>query len=482
MDKTSNSARLRTIAGAAGALLIIGGSASAAIAAPLPEGAVAPLGMCTPDGGFPSIDGTTPAEPQIVDTGVNTYAGGDLTVGGGAAEAEGLVVVAGDLHVEKSFVVGIAIGSDMRPAPGDSMLQVGGDVTIVSGSTLNVGDFAVPGGAVSVGGTAPTAQISNAGAEIRTGIGADALDPYADFTDRVAAWSAGLAAEDANGAVSFSSGWAVLELTGTGVDELQVFEVTAQQLTTANEIRFSGIDPFAPVLVNVVGGPVTATASTYYYNGSVLTMTGPDDGNIAASILWNYTDADAVEIGGTGQAPGSILAPTATVDITANTNGRVYVGGDLTTRGQGNELHSYPWAGTCDDDEGGDADAAADADGAGADADADGAGADADGAGADADADGSDAAADAAGADADAAAEGVGTGADAGAADAAAGAGAEGVTTADAGSAASDGAADTTQGLATTGGELSPLVMSAAAALLIGGAALAVIRRRRLAD
>ena len=72
MHSSTFRARSRAIAGALGAVVLVGGLATAAQAAPLPETVSAPLGACTPDGGFPSIDGSTPAQPQVHDTGVNT--------------------------------------------------------------------------------------------------------------------------------------------------------------------------------------------------------------------------------------------------------------------------------------------------------------------------------------------------------------------------------------------------------------------------
>ncbi|MFF5623942.1 choice-of-anchor A family protein [Microbacterium sp. NPDC012755] len=502
----SNFARPKRAGGAAavaavGIAMIAGGAAPAAYAAPLPGGIGAPLGMCTPDGGFPWIDGSAPWQPQVHDAGINTYVGGDLTVTG-SAEAEGLVVVGGDMHIDRSFIVGIAIGSDIRPAPGETQLQVGGDVTTADGAVLHVGDTSNPGGAVRIGGSAAPGSIQNSGASLETGLTAPvALDPHGSFQSRVEGWSSALSDETANGVVTVQgAGWVDMELRGTGADELQVFDVTAEQLGSANAIYFRNIRPHAPIVVNVSGGAVSLKANAYDYNDLRapfgIAMTSPGDGDIAASILWNLEDATTATIGGSTQIPGSFLAPHADAEVIANTNGRMYVGGDLLASGGGNEMHAYPWSGTCGDDPDPGVDAGADADANGADA-----GADANGADAGADANGAAAGADANGADAGADANGVAAGADAGAdangvhADAGADGASAGVSTAADANAAASAAASATAAatgdasgahdgaLATTGGQASTWLIGGGAVVLLSGVVFFLAARaRRVAE
>ncbi|MBO9627672.1 MAG: choice-of-anchor A family protein [Microbacterium sp.] len=454
---------------AAGVTMIVGG-ASAAVAAPLPQGIDAPLGMCTPDGGFPWINGSTPEQPQVHDTGVNTYVGGDLTVTG-SAEAEGLLVVAGDMHIDRSFIVGIAIGSDIRPAPGETQLQVGGDVTAADGAVLHVGDLAQEGGEVRIGGSAADGIIKNGSAALRTGLTAPvAVDPYGDFGTRIQGWSSTLGTQPANGTVSVNGGgWVEMELRGNGVDELQVFDVTAAQLASANAIYFRGIHPYAPIVVNVTGQAVSMKANTYDYNDMRapfgIAMTSQGDGDIAASVLWNLQDATTATIGGSTQIPGSFLAPRADVEAIANTNGRMYVGGNLLASGAGNELHSYPWSGTCrvvvDPDPGTDTDTDADANGGGTDAGANGGGTDAGANGGGTDA----------GTDGDADVNGI-TGTDPGAGS---GTGAS----ADAGANGSGSGAGGP--LATTGGQAPLWLLGGGAAVVLAGIALVIVARARRA-
>lgn len=480
----SNFARPKRAGGAAavaavGIAMIAGGAAPAAFAAPLPGGIGAPLGMCTPDGGFPWIDGSAPWQPQVHDAGINTYVGGDFTVTG-SAEAEGLVVVGGDMHIDRSFIVGIAIGSDIRPAPGETQLQVGGDVTTADGAVLHVGDTSNPGGAVRIGGSAAPGSIQNSGAPLETGLTAPvALDPHGSFQSRVEGWSSVLSGETANGVVTVQgTGWVDMELRGTGADELQVFDVTAEQLGSANAIYFRNIRPHAPIVVNVSGGAVSLKANAYDYNDLRapfgIAMTSPGDGDIAASILWNLEDATTATIGGSTQIPGSFLAPHADAEVIANTNGRMYVGGDLLASGGGNEMHAYPWSGTCGDDPDPGVDADADADANGADA-----GADANGADAGADASGADAGADANGVHADAGADGASAGVSAAADANAAASAAASATAAANGDArgAHDGA------LAITGGQASTWLIGGGAVVLLGGVVLFLAARaRRLAE
>lgn len=213
----STFARPKRAAGAAGAAvvgiaMIIGGAAPSAFAAPLPDSVNAPLGMCTPAGGFPAFDPTNiPNPPVVEDAGPNVYVGGDFRAstadGGRPAEVEGLLVVAGDATFDKSFNVGVAIGSNVRPAAGDPMLRVGGDVDITDPTaSLNVGTGYTtgnaPGGTVHVGGgfTPSTDQISNNDALIETNIGATAaLDTYAGFDAQLDGYSTSLDALTANG-------------------------------------------------------------------------------------------------------------------------------------------------------------------------------------------------------------------------------------------------------------------------------------------
>src|SRR5699024_1586371 len=69
-------------------------------------------------------------------------------------------------------------------------------------------------------------------------------------------------------------------------------------------------------------------------------------GNASSRILWNFSEVSELSLGGTSQFIGSVVAPKANADITASTNGRVYVGGNLRTHGNGNEQHAYPWIGS----------------------------------------------------------------------------------------------------------------------------------------
>ncbi|WP_312347903.1 choice-of-anchor A family protein [Actinomyces sp.] len=90
-----------------------------------------------------------------------------------------------------------------------------------------------------------------------------------------------------------------LIFTGNGLDgHVEVFSVTADQLTTGGTPNFVDVG-----------------------------------------------DATTLDISGTTQFMGSILAPNASAGITPNTNGRLFVGGDLTVSSKGQEHHSFPWIG-----------------------------------------------------------------------------------------------------------------------------------------
>lgn len=100
------------------------------------------------------------------------------------------------------------------------------------------------------------------------------------------------------------------------------------------------------MLVNVYG--TTRNISTYM--GSL-----PQSG-LREHLLWNFPDATAIGLKGTGQFQGSVLigqqSSLATVAI-SGTNGRFYSAGSLTHTSEGEsggqELHAYPFEGDLPD-------------------------------------------------------------------------------------------------------------------------------------
>src|SRR5699024_4830857 len=135
-----------------------------------PAHAAEPSPQCPAPGEFPDLQNY----PTFTDNNVNVYVGGDYTATGGAAESEGLLVVAGSATIEngKTFNVGRAgVGSGISPTPGSPMLRVGAGLTIGAGTTVDVGSGLTGGGGALVGGDVTgEGTLQTNGAESASGI------------------------------------------------------------------------------------------------------------------------------------------------------------------------------------------------------------------------------------------------------------------------------------------------------------------------
>ncbi|WP_329284583.1 choice-of-anchor A family protein [Streptomyces sp. NBC_00691] len=332
--------------------LMLGPSASVALAAPLPGG----LGPCVPGDcpdEFPEINNLDIAGR---DKAINIFVGNDFLVRGRAAEAEGRVVVLDDFDQNKDAAAGgtynlgiVGVGSRVPPPDGSDFLTTGGGVTVAAGQTLDT-----KGGIVAEQGI-----VRHAGPVSGTVTGtlvedANAVVPYAGLRDRLTAASRCYARVD--GQPRTPTGTAVNQggqtlFTGDGTSQLQVFNVDFD-LTTATGaqqgIVFANIPDTATVLVNVTGD--NRRLSTY--SGGIDDDTDPLNA-YRERLLWNFPDATTVDLSGTGQFQGSFLignqASTATVTL-PGINGRFFTTGSLThtsaaSGGGGQEFHAYPFNG-----------------------------------------------------------------------------------------------------------------------------------------
>ncbi|MEV7169731.1 choice-of-anchor A family protein [Streptomyces sp. NPDC093224] len=296
--------------------------------------------------------------PRFTDSNVALYAGGNYTADGGTAEAEGLVVVRGNATFAKTsggvFNIGrVGAGSGILPPSGSVMLAVGGDLEIAKATTVDVGHGLTAGprygGSVQVGGKiSEHGTLETNGGSRTSGSGLRvALSPYDAFGDTVRTESASLAALKPTG-TSVRSGQTVTFKGGENTPGPQVFEITAKDLDGASTFQFASIPEADAVVVNVTGGQSVGIAPLAVgFNGDrVDVYDSARFGQAASRILYNFRDSTAVNLTGGGNFMGSILAPGASADITASTNGRLYVGGNLRTHGSGNETHNYPWTGS----------------------------------------------------------------------------------------------------------------------------------------
>ncbi|MEU8136208.1 choice-of-anchor A family protein [Streptodolium elevatio] len=296
--------------------------------------------------------------PRFTDNNVALYAGGDYTVDGGAAEAEGLLVVNGRATFAKSpagvFNVGrVGAGSGILPTSGSVMLAVGGDLSIAEGTRLDVGSglTAGPGygGSVQVGGSLDAAGelVTNGGASPSRMGAAKAIDPHGGFDGTLRTESASLGALEPTGTAVRTGTSVTFKSTAASIGNIQVFSTSAAELDGTSTFAFEDVPANSSVLINVTGNrAVSISPLSVEFNGNrVDTYSSPEYGPAASRILYNFRESTSLTLSGGGNFIGSILAPHASVDLTASTNGRLYVGGNVKMHGTGNESHNYPWNG-----------------------------------------------------------------------------------------------------------------------------------------
>ncbi|WP_393060418.1 choice-of-anchor A family protein [Streptomyces sp. LN549] len=335
---------------AATAAAMVGAFAPTAAADPLPGG----LGPCLGNNCPPTWPDSNSGPVTYHDSNINIFVGGDYLVREAAAEAEGKIATLGRFDMTKRdgaseiYNVGVAgVGSRVPPPNGSDYLTVGGDLTVQSGKRLlaEEGDnHGVVRYAQGLTGTVIPAPVHDA----------DATDPYTALRDQLTAASHCYAYDDnedhrrpTTGTTRNSGSETVF--TGDGTSALQVFAVDADMATAAGGqqgIVFNGVPDGATVLVNVYGS--TRNISTYM--GSL-----PQSG-LREHLMWNFPDATAIGLKGTGQFQGSVLigqqSSMATLAM-SGTNGRFYSAGSLTHTSEGEsggqELHAYPFDGDLPD-------------------------------------------------------------------------------------------------------------------------------------
>lgn len=330
----------------AAAAAMVGAIVPSAAAEPLPGG----LGPCLGDACPPAWPEPNNGPVTHHDSNINIFVGGDYLVREAAAEAEGKIVTLGrfDMNKRESASqicnVGVAgVGSRVPPPNGSDYLTVGGDLTIESGKRLLAeegSNHGVVRHAQGLSGTVIPAAVHDAGAAA----------PYTALRDQLSAASHCYAYDDnedhrrpATGTVEKDGSENVF--TGDGSSALQVLAVDADLATAAGGqegIVYRGVPDGATVLVNVYG----STRNIVTYMGA-LPRTG-----LREHLMWNFPDATAIGLKGTGQFQGSVLigqqSSMATLAM-SGTNGRFHTAGSLTHTSEGEsggqELHAYPFKG-----------------------------------------------------------------------------------------------------------------------------------------
>ncbi|SDS01010.1 choice-of-anchor A domain-containing protein [Paraoerskovia marina] len=375
----SRTVRLRARWASASALALVAATSTVATAMPATAAQTSPVAstLSTAPETFSSAAYCPEVPPDIgnggpagFDSNVNVYVGGDWYTTEGAAETEGVVVVNGNATFDRDpdglFNIGVVgVGSQVPPPPGSTMLHVGGDLTTVGTNVIHVGiGHHTVGGGVNVGGTitptpadAPwdTGNVQTAGALVQEGMGHDAaLVPFESFGSTALDTSTAYAALEPTGTVS--SEWGTTTLTGTGADttDRQVFEIdlnkTPEALGTASTaatIAFVDVNPDATIVINVIGpdsGTTTVNVNSFFGDGAPLDFSSI--GQWATDTLWNFENADTLNLEGSAQFVGSVVVPSTSGTVTTSMpglNGRLYVGGDLVQAGSGTEIHAFPF-------------------------------------------------------------------------------------------------------------------------------------------
>ncbi|HEY1716270.1 MAG TPA: collagen-binding domain-containing protein [Solirubrobacteraceae bacterium] len=217
----------------------------------------------------------------------------------GGENITGRIAAADDLTIGGAGSGGVFVS----PAPGDP------SPTVIAGHDLSLGQSRAGGtlnGGARYGHTitvAPNFVVNGGQQQASPGFSFD------DEFESLRTLSASLADLDqsAGATVSLNPYSRALELTGTE-DGLNVFTVSASQLTQAAGITMTLTKPGATALINVTTD-TNLTVAPQYEN-----LTGVD----AAHIAWNLPLATAFTISGSVDWKGLVLAPNAQVTMASN--------------------------------------------------------------------------------------------------------------------------------------------------------------------
>ncbi|MFF2076301.1 choice-of-anchor A family protein [Kitasatospora sp. NPDC058162] len=313
-----------------------------------------PLGACS----GPDCPATWPPPNNGDFTGrdatINVFTGGDYTVNGRAAEAEGKIVTLGNLTVDKNgggvYNMGVVgVGSRVVPPNGSDFVTGGGNVDVTTGNSILIGGSDSHGPAFGnlrhAGSVTGTVSIDPTGQSIQD---PNAAAPYQDVLTRIEQVSDCVGRATATGTVDVSSSQATF--TGDGVSMKQVFNVSQNLASPSGGqigLVFNNIPAGATVVVNMLGdSPVINT-----YTGTGLA--GDQTTDMRSKLMYNFPTATSAQVLGSAQFQGSVMAgnPGSTTTLAQpGINGRVYLAGNLIHTGTGGyEIHSYPFDGDLPD-------------------------------------------------------------------------------------------------------------------------------------
>jgi choice-of-anchor A domain-containing protein/uncharacterized repeat protein (TIGR01451 family) len=225
-----------------------------------------------------------------------------------AVDVQGRAGAGGNVSVT-SYNVGVAL------PPNSSRIDLiaAGNLTIGGGGAQAQNGSVTYGGALQGSITTPNGQVTRA---------APPFDFAAEFTS-LASQSLALAALAPNGSAGGPS--YAFDLTGTSATT-NVFALTATDLQKAQVIRIK-VPFGSSTVVNVTGDSYTTaafpTAAIQFWNGSAyVQLNDSTTGDLEAlrrALLWNFPSATSVQIGPNLAWEGTVLAPHALVKFPGST-------------------------------------------------------------------------------------------------------------------------------------------------------------------
>ncbi|MGZ4165458.1 MAG: collagen-binding domain-containing protein [Solirubrobacteraceae bacterium] len=219
----------------------------------------------------------------------------------GGESITGRIAAARDVTLEGPGSGGVFV----NPAPGDAA------PTVVAGRNFSAGQSGAGGtlnGGVRYGGTSSVASNFVINGGVQQG---DPPFTFSDEFDALRTLSATLADLGQTSGASVSLSYGQLQLTGTGTG-LNVFTVSAAQLTQAQGVVITLTQPGATALVNVTTD-TQLTLSEQYMN-----LTGAT----AATVAWNLPLATSITLSGSVDWQGLVLAPNA--ELRSGSNGQIH--------------------------------------------------------------------------------------------------------------------------------------------------------------
>jgi len=298
--------------------------------------------------------------PSVVGLNANNLPGRDdsiaVFVGGSyysknAAEVEGNMVVLGDLKVDSSGAgnfVSVGVGTHVLPNSGGECIKVGGSITASR-------DIQVFNQASSMycdivyKGSASGKDRWKTNGSVRQNPNLDLSEYEAMktvFRNKSKYW----ATLPSTGTVKYED-WGNAEGQTTyqcsNNDEVQVFNVLANErkkVEGVHTIYFSNNCEGKTILINVHGsGKRKVDAAGMHFKNKQGYGPGGFENCLKSSMLWNFPDADTVDIGNgrTSEFQGSLLVTGNLEMTTTGQSGRTIILGDITHNRGGSEFHSY---------------------------------------------------------------------------------------------------------------------------------------------